>query len=437
MREVQTETFLGKLKDPEKMRLINQSGVRVYFQPELGIGEGYNSCWDMTTSPYDGIMYMAPTWEVPGKNTRLVAHDPATKTFKICFKAEDLTLPDPKHQPHSKLHTSINFLPDGSIIATTHTTAGGEDHPRWMPLAHLDHAWENFPGSYILHYDPRTGKTENWGQPVRNESIYGSCYDPKYNALYMIGFMRGHVYRYSLDDKTVKDLGKAAEIFNYRLHLGPDGHIYAMTKSGFLYRINVDTQKLEDLNWSLPRYKENVHVNTWYRYMCQAVNISDHEFVFAANKCPELFVYDCSTLTVRSLGQRTPYLDVCDYGCSPVGVQEIAADSEGVLWYAVKGKQWEVPEPDEEGKCYHFPCPMFLIRWDYKHGGKPENLGIIGTVERNAATQYCFCCDTVNDILYATGQKYRLWGQEEEEGDLGVVSIDLKEFRKASVEAAK
>ena len=191
-------SFLGKLTDPEDMRLINQSGVRVRFRSEIeGLEKGFVACWDMNTSPYDGTMYCAPTYEVPGQNTRLVSYDHATDTFKICFRAEELTLPDPKHQPHSKLHSSINFLQDGSIIATTHTTAGGEDHPSWLPLAHIDHAWENFPGSYILHYDPKTGKATNLGQPVRNESIYGACYDPKYNALYMIGFMRGHVYRFS------------------------------------------------------------------------------------------------------------------------------------------------------------------------------------------------------------------------------------------------
>jgi len=104
-------SFLGKLTDPEDMRLINQSGVRVHFRSEIeGLEKGFVACWDMNTSPYDGTMYCAPTYEVPGQNTRLVSYDHATYTFKICFRAEELTLPDPKHQPHSKLHSSINCL---------------------------------------------------------------------------------------------------------------------------------------------------------------------------------------------------------------------------------------------------------------------------------------------------------------------------------------
>ena len=39
----------------------------------------------------------------------------------------------------------------------------------------------------------------------------------------MIGFMRGHVYRFDLGTRQVRDLGKAAEVFCYRLHAGPDG----------------------------------------------------------------------------------------------------------------------------------------------------------------------------------------------------------------------
>ena len=41
-----------------------------------------------------------------------------------------------------------------------------------------------------------------------------------------------------LDDKTVMDFGKAAEVFCYRLHAAPDGHVYGMTRSGFLFRVN-------------------------------------------------------------------------------------------------------------------------------------------------------------------------------------------------------
>ena len=426
-------SFLGRLDDPEKMRLINQAGTRHHTRIEMdGLEEGYNSCWDMRCSPYDGKMYFAPTFETAGHHTRLVEYDFEADKFRLLWRAEDSLLPYAKQMPHSKLHTSINFLPDGTIIATTHTTAAAPGHPEWMPLSHIDHAWEGFPGSYILHFDPKTGSVENLGLPALRESIYGSCYDPKYNALYMIGFMRGHVYRYSLDDKSVKDLGKAAEIFNYRLHLGPDGHIYAMNKAGYLYRINVDTQKLEGLNWTAPMYPESVQNNTWYRYLSQGCNISDHEFVFVNSTGEDLFKFDCNTKQVTSMGKRSPYDQTSDLGRSPLGLDEIAMDSEGVLWYALCGHQQEQPEPDENGNCdfWHFPSPQFLIRWDVKSGKGPEYMGIIGTPDWQSDTAYCFCCDPVHDILYMIGAGHRKRGADPKEGDLGIFMIDLREFRK-------
>ena len=125
--------------------MINQAGTRVRVLTGT-VGEGYASCWDMTASPFDGTMYMAPTDERKGvgAHTRLVSYDHATDTFKICAEVEKLILPHPLQMPHSKLHTSINFMTDGTVIATTHTTAGPAHHPEWMPLAHIDHPYDGF-----------------------------------------------------------------------------------------------------------------------------------------------------------------------------------------------------------------------------------------------------------------------------------------------------
>ncbi len=425
-------SFLGDLSDPEKIRLINQSGTRVRMRP-AALEAGYNSCWDMNASPFDGKLYFAPTNETPAKHTRLVSYDFGKDEFKICFRAEDMILPHDRHMPHSKLHTSISFIPNPekacgyTIAATTHTTAAALGHPSWMPLSHIDHAWEGFPGSFILTYDPETDKAENLGQPAARESTYGATYDIRHNALYMIGFMRGHVYRYSFDDKTVKDLGKTAEIFNYRLHRGPDGHIYSMTKSGFLYRINVDTQELENLGWELPRYHDNVTNNTWYRYMSQACDVSDHEFVFTATASEEMFLFDCDTLQVKSLGKRAPFDYPTDYYPEPLYLDEIAVDSQGVLWYALHGK---MPMEMPAEHFVRYPALQYLIRWDFRGGGGPEFMGVIGTEEYNTPTAYCFCCDTVHDILYMIGAGFKKRdAPEEDKGDLGIFMLDLREFR--------
>ncbi|MBR6747788.1 MAG: PQQ-like beta-propeller repeat protein [Clostridia bacterium] len=420
-------SYFGRFENPEQYRMINQAGTRVRVLTGT-VGEGYASCWDMTASPFDGTMYMAPTDERKGvgAHTRLVSYDHATDTFKICAEVEKLILPHPLQMPHSKLHTSINFMTDGTVIATTHTTAGPAHHPEWMPLAHIDHPYDGFAGSNIIHYDPKTGVAENWGVPVPRESIYGSCYDPKHNRLYMIGFMRGHVYCFDIETRTVKDLGKQAEIFNYRLHYGPDGNIYSCTKSGFLYRVNTETNELEDMNWRVPAYMDNDQNNTWYRYMSQARNLSDHEFVFVNSTSEDLFLFDTDTLTVKNLGKRSPFDYTSDFHISPLGLDEIAMDKYGVLWYALNMG----PQRPIRDDFYHYPCPQFLIRWDVKNSDRPECLGIISTEEYNTPTAYCFCIDTVNDILYMEGAGYSPKDKNSDKhSGLGVFMLDLKEFR--------
>lgn len=130
---------------------------------------------------------------------------------------------------------------------TTHTTAQSPVHPYWYPEPFYNHPFEGYPGSIILIYDPETGAVENRGIPVPHESIYGACYDQKRNSLYFTGYLRGHLYRYDLDTSYVRDYGQVTEFGSFRLHKAGDGNIYSASRSGNFYRINTDTQEIEEL----------------------------------------------------------------------------------------------------------------------------------------------------------------------------------------------
>ncbi|MBE6929379.1 MAG: lactonase family protein [Ruminococcaceae bacterium] len=391
-------SYFGRFDDPEKFRLVPQKGVRIHVDP---CDTHYPSCWDMNFAPSTGKLYFAPCDE-SGRNlhTRLVEYDWDTDTAKIAVKAELLTLPRERHMPHSKFHESITELPNGHIVATTHSTDRGKYQPEWMPFAHVDHVWDGFPGSYVIEYDPVSGKSWNLGCPAPRESIYGMTYDPKYNALYMIGFMKGHVYRMSLDDRTVKDLGKAAEVFCYRLHLGPDGHIYGMTKSGFLWRANVDTQELEDMNWRMPPARHAYVLNTWYRYMIKGKNFSDHEFAFTCGSSPNFYAFDTNTLTVRDLGKCMPFDYESDFMITPYSANEFGLDKEGVLWYVRAPSRYDFPTDE----FYKTPHQLLLFRWDFQNGKKPECVGITGTQEEAFVRCTCMSLDPERDRIYCIGQ---------------------------------
>lgn len=417
-------SYFGRYENPEKFRLVPQHGIRIVMDPGK---TGYASCWDMNVSPFDGTLYAALCWEGGhGAHARLVAYDYDKDEAKIVSKIERLTLPPKRQLPHSKLHESMSFLPDGRMIATTHSTDRAMHHPEWMPFAHVDHVFEGFPGSAILIYDPKTGETRNMGIPAPRESIYGATYTPKDNAFYMIGFMRGHVYRYSLDDCSVTDLGKAAEVFCYRLHTGPDGNVYGMTKSGFLFRVNVDTQKLEDLHWRMPAFPDNFVNNTWYRYMSQAHDISDHEFVFTSTATEDIYLFDTDTLQCRSLGKRAPADSVNDFQYVPYCLDEFGVDKYGVLWYTLSG--WKVDHPVDE--FYDAPNPRLFIRFDPKSGKGAECMGILSTQDINFSGGSCVCLDAKNDRFYTIGANTKPVEGKEGETAQAILCVDLAEFRK-------
>jgi hypothetical protein len=398
----------------EYFRVINQTGMR----QRIDLCDlGYHGTWDMKLSP-DGILYYAPSdASGKGRHTRLVAYDYGTDTAKICFKAEDVVLPNPRQLPATKLHESLSFLPDGRVFATTHSTDRAPHHPEWMPLGYYTHIWEGWPGSTMVCYDPKTGKTENWGVPVPRESIYGATYDAKYNAIYMIGFLRGHIYRYSLDTRTIKDLGKAAEIFCYRLHAGPDSHIYGCTKSGYLFRVNVDEERIEDMNWRVPAYPDNYTNNTWYRYMSQAHNVDDHSFVFSTFCSDEFFSFDTHTQAVTPIGYKTTFKAFVDRRPTTMGVNEFAIDKYGVLWYVIALYGFEKPQ----NETFSYALPDYLMRWDYLNGQPPECLGAAGTPQHMHGQTSAVSIDKERDILYMV------------DGGSGagmlVTCVDLAEFR--------
>lgn len=395
-------------------RTINPTGVRQLIDP---CGLGYQCCWDTKLGP-DGTLYFAPSdASGNGRHTRLVSYDYQADTARICFKAEDVILPNPRQLPATKLHESLTPLPDGRIFATTHSTDRAPQHPEWMPFGHYTHVWEGWPGSTMLCYDPASGRTENWGVPVPRESIYGATYDARHHAIYMIGFMRGHVYRYALDTHTVKDLGKAAEIFCYRLHPGPDGHIYGCTKSGYLWRVNVDTERIEDLNWRVPEYPDNYCNNTWYRYLSQGYNVDEHTMLFSTFCSDEFFRLNIESLTVTPLGYKTPFQSMVDRMPLTMGVNEFAVDSRGVLWYAIGLYQFQKPEDD----FFRYRLPDYLMRWDYLRGAEPECLGAVGTVGRLHAQTSSVCIDRARDLLYMVDGGGH-------PGPLSVVCIDLTTF---------
>ena len=389
-------------------RLINQTGVRQYCYP---LRHTHNAIWDSNAGP-DGKLYYGLATEIATAGyVRLCSYDYATQQAEELFRVEDVIMPQDRAIRASKFHSSICFMPDGRLIMTTHTTDKSPRHPTWMPIAYYHHPWDSFAGGNILIYDPKTGKAENLGIPVPHESIYGALYEPAHNALFFLGFLRGHLYRFSLDDRSVKDLGKVSETYSFRLSLGPDGHIYSASRTGHVYRIRTDTLEIQDLCYQFKH--EPFEYTTFYNNLAIARTGPDGKLYMAAMYSKNLIALDTKTDTFQDLG---PYLTTDRYSFDENRncIFGMDFDSDGVLWYVVTSLN------NYESNLEH-GIPASLYRWDIARGGKPEHLGIIGTPQR-ACGWNSEVVITKDDILYVTGSNHSLDGPE-------LTGIDLKVFR--------
>ncbi len=356
--------YLDEISD-ENIKLVPQSVVkRVEFDKD----DRRNAIWDMHISKTGRCFVALCAEQYVSEAVSLYEYKYNENRLELCFNFEEKVCRFHDAITPSKIHTSMCDMNDGRIIMTTHTTAQSPVHPYWHPEPFYNHTFEGYQGSNIIIYDPVTGEFENKGIPIPHESIYGACYDPKNNALYFTGYFRGHLYRFDVETCKVTDYGKVTEFGSFRLHLGRDGNIYSASRSGNFYRINTDTQKIEELGIFFPKdyepYSTLKHVQLDY-----IVDAPDGYLYFKYIFGKNLYRYDYDKNVLDCVGEYLPdTLQTVD----PYSAYGLVCDKNGVFWYAI----CTCDEHFELNNAY-------LCRWDVIHGGKPRNMGLLGTPERS------------------------------------------------------
>lgn len=394
----------------EDYRVINQTGVKQAFTDE----PMHNACWDSHLTP-DGELYFSVCSELTvGEFAKLYHYDFDTNEVKECFYTKDYFLKSDRYIRDSKFHTSISTLPDGRLIMITHTTDKAPQHPAWLPYAFVSNPFEGFPGGELVVYDPKTGNVDLRGIPAPRESIYGAVYSPKDDAYYMLGYMRGHLYRYDMKTRKASDLGQATEYHCYRVALGPDQNVYFSTRSGFLMRYNVDKQQIEDTGTRIPCDK-SLGTHEWpYTYMGPCQTGPDGRMYMTGNFTDQLSAYDPRTGKMEIIGKMVPADEYVDQDKQHCMIPGMAFDAEGALWYVSMSFR------DNEDEYYKVPSMLF--RWDFIHGCKPEPLGLFGTPGRVQTHNVNMFIDWKRDILYSVSTNHSKDSPD-------VITIDLKKFR--------
>lgn len=401
------------LKTSADYKIMSQTGVKQYVFP---LDSDHNAIWDSNVTS-DGEMYFAYCTEVVTAGyARLYKYDFETNDVTECFRVEDVIMPFDKAIRASKFHTSIHEMNDGRLVMTTHTTDKSPLHPQWLPFSYYHHIWEGFSGSNIIIYDRKTGKAENLGIPVPHETIYCAIYDKKHNALWFIGFFKGHVYRYSFDDHKLIDFGQLSENFTFRIVFDKNGDVIGASRSGYAFKIDTDTLKIQDLNYRTPFKTYPKYTAGDFKQFGNGRIGPDGRLYLSIFYGRQIVAYDSDTNTFESMGDYMPGYEGHADGETRHGIVGLDFDSEGVLWYAVYSRNCTSAGVHEYG------LPSSLFRWDITRGGKPEWMGIIGTKERAACWTSELCIDK-NDIMYITGSNHAADGPD-------ITAVDLKQYRK-------
>jgi len=406
--------------DRDSFRVINQTGVK---QACLPMDHHYNACWDGFMDSKGRVYVPAASEITVGEYASLYGYTYHDNSLTQLFYGKDVFLAPERSVTSSKFHFSIGEMPDGRIIACSHTTDKAPAHPSWLYEQYYYHIWEGYPGSSIIVYDPETKQVENIGVPVPRETIYGAVFNPHDNGYYMLGFSSGCLYRYSFVTKRVTNFGKVTENKTFRLHVGPDGDVYGASKSGWMFKLDIQTDRVTDLGRQITASPERSGylLSTGSRSMSCGLNIpGTSKFLFTVfAHLDVLFEYDTASNTLRDLGS----LHSADYYCkgfsSTENVYGMQLDADGVLWYPMTC----YPDVSKEGNgdFSYRPGPS-LMRWDLFRGGKPECLGIIGTPGRSGATATAFMLDKDRELMYLFDTNHATDG-------ISILGIDMKQFK--------
>lgn len=327
---------------------------------------GHNAVWDFCRSE-DGRFFVSVCGEGDNPLSALLyEYYPETGDVREICDVSKTWIVDPAQMPPSKIHTSIDFLADGTLIMATHNTAPAPNHKRWLYEHHYEDIWEGYPGSVVMIVNPDTNGVRVLGIPVPRESIYGGILGNDQRYYYFLGYMLGHFYRLDLYTNEVKDYGKISEFSSCRLIKDAKSRIYGGAYTGELWRFDPEKDEVEDLKVSF----RSEFGTKYRRMMIFALNTPRNTLLFISNIDGDVIELDPETLETTRHGfvhlrpeqPRAPYLTHTIGG--------LAADENFVLYYGLE--------------TYHDAELMRLVRWDILNGGEPENLGLISPSGKQA-----------------------------------------------------
>ncbi|MFO0966756.1 MAG: hypothetical protein U0793_14380 [Gemmataceae bacterium] len=215
---------------------------------------------------------------------------------------------------HGKIHSGLHEADDGKIYFTTY----------WGKPKEVDAAFtKGYPGSLLLRFDPKTGKTENLGAIVPKQGLPASFFDSSRQLLYFHSVYKGDIAVYDIAAAKVKFQGGADSSAAHRTFFkDAKGRVFFSGKAGLNY-YDPETNKIVETKITLPAAKSAKKEAT---LRAAAPRPTKEGTVYGMTAAGELFAFDSKTERVKDLG---PNWGAGDY----TAVMALSPD-EKYLYYA-------------------------------------------------------------------------------------------------------
>jgi hypothetical protein len=267
-----------------------------------------------------------------GFNAYLVEFDPKTGKQRIVIdvnKVCGLKTKGPTYAAQAKIHTRNYVGPSGKIYVGSKQGYRRPD----------DRDKAEYPGGYVMVYDPATDKAECLGMPLKGEGVNDVTADEKSGLIYVVTCEEHHWVIYDVKEKKYREPDPKLRLTPYAQTLiDSKGRAVVVTRDFKLARFDPATKKLEVLDFASDG-KEVGKADDKFGPACWAIT--------ADAKAAYLVRMSDSRLFRIDLAADGPKVPVADLGRM---IEGKGFDSRGSLIVGTDGKVHALYRVDNETK---------------------------------------------------------------------------------------
>lgn len=191
-----------------------------------------------------------------GENAFLVELDPRDESQRVVIDTNKVCgLTAKNYAAQAKIHTRNFVGPSGKVYVGSKQGYRMDENDK-----------SEYPGGYVMAYDPRNGRTRNLGMPFKGQGVADVMVDESRGLSYVVTCERQHWMLGGLNGEKYRELGPILTPYAMTL-IAADGCAYALTEDFELakYDPELDRVFLRPLEIDGQRWKRvnNLSIPTW------------------------------------------------------------------------------------------------------------------------------------------------------------------------------